>query len=80
MVVREKEYRKLDVGKVVDNMTRGSYIPIDSLKSSDDYSSLVHNIGTGTYIRIRPIWHTWLVKVMICRVGNIRVKRGRGDV
>ena len=25
----------------VDNMTRGNYIPIDSVKSSDDYSSLV---------------------------------------
>ena len=28
-------------------------------------------------IRRRSIWHTRLVKVMICRVGNIR-KRGRG--
>ena len=50
MVVREKEYMKLDVGKVVDNMTRGSCIPIDSVKSSDDYSSLVHSIGTGACI------------------------------
>ena len=46
MVVREKEYRKLDIGKVVDNMTQESCIPIDSVKSSDDYSSLVHSIGT----------------------------------
>ena len=38
---------KLDVGRVVDNMTRGSCIPIDSVKSSDDYSSHVHSIGTG---------------------------------
>jgi len=38
---------KLDVGKVVDNMTRGSCIPIDSVKSSDDYSSHVHCIRTG---------------------------------
>ena len=30
-------------------------------------------------IRIRPIRHTRLVKVMICRVGNIR-KRGRGVI
>ena len=30
-------------------------------------------------IRIRPIWHTRLVKVMICRVGNIR-KRGWGVI
>jgi len=26
-------------------MTQGSCIPIDSVKSLDDYSSLVHNIG-----------------------------------
>ena len=50
MVVQEKEYMKLDVGKVVDNMTKGSCIPIDSVKSSDDYSSLVHSIGTGACI------------------------------
>ena len=69
---------KLSVGKVVDNMTRWSYIPIGSVKSSDDYSSLVHSIGTGhVLIRIRPIRHTKLVKVIICLVGNIR-KRGRG--
>ena len=47
MVVQEKEYMKLDVGKVADNMTQGSCIPIDSVKSSDDYSSLVHSIRTG---------------------------------
>ena len=27
------------------------------------------------FIRIRPFWHTRLVKVMICQVGNIQ-KRG----
>ena len=47
MVVREKEYMKLNVGKVVDYMTRGSCIPTDSVKSGDDCSSLVHSIGTG---------------------------------
>ena len=41
---------KLDVGRVVDNMTRGSCIPIDSVKSSDDYSSIVHSIRTGACI------------------------------
>ena len=40
----------LDVGKVVDNMTRGSCIHIDSVKSSDDYSILVHSIGTRVSI------------------------------
>jgi len=38
---------KLDVGKMADNMTRKSCIPIDSVKSSDNYSSLVHSIRTG---------------------------------
>ena len=41
---------KLDVGKVVDNMTGGNCIPIDSMKSSDDYSSLIHSIGTEACI------------------------------
>ena len=41
---------KLDVGRVVDNMTRKNYIPIDSVKSSDDYSSLVHSIRIGACI------------------------------
>ena len=69
---------KLDVGRVVDNMTRGSYIPIDSVKSSDNYSNLVHSIGTGACIDSDKTNPTHLVvKVMICRVGNIR-KRGRG--
>ena len=31
-------------------MTWGSYIPTDSVKSDDDCSSLVHNIGTEAYI------------------------------
>ena len=75
MAVREKEYMKLDVGKVVDHMTQGSYIPTDSVKSGDDCSSLVHSIGTGyIFIRIRPIWNIRLVKVMICLVGNIRIR------
>ena len=78
MVVRGKEYMKLDVGKVVDHNTRVSCIPIDSVKSGDDYSSLVHSIGTAAVlIRIRPILHTRLVEVMICLIANIR-KRGRG--
>jgi len=50
MVVREKEYMKLDVCRVVDNMTRGSCIPIDSVRSSDDHSSLVYSIRTGACI------------------------------
>jgi len=50
MVVRGKEYMKLDVGKVVDHNTQGSCIPTDSVKSGDDYFSLVHSIRTGAYI------------------------------
>jgi len=41
---------KLDVGKVGDHMTRESCIPTDSVKSNDDYSSLIHSIRTGAYI------------------------------
>ena len=41
---------KLDVNKVVNNKTRGSCIPIDSMNNSVDYSSLVHCIGTGAHI------------------------------
>ena len=50
MLAQEKEYKKLGGGKVVDNMTQGSCILIGSVKSSDDYSSLVHSIGTGACI------------------------------
>jgi len=41
---------KLDVGKVIDYMTQGSCIPIYSVKSTDDYSSIVHSIRTGACI------------------------------
>ena len=41
---------KLNVGKVVNNMTRENCIPIDSVKSSDDYFSFVNSIRTGTCI------------------------------
>jgi len=44
MVVLDKEYMKLNGGKIVDIMTRGSYILIDSVKSRDDYYNFVHNI------------------------------------
>jgi len=51
LVVRKKEYVNLNFGKIIDNMTRGSCIPTDSVKSGDDdYSSLVHNIGIRTYV------------------------------
>ena len=41
---------------------------------------LVYSIVTGDIlIRIRPIKYIRLVRVMICRVGNIR-KRGRGVI
>ena len=71
-VVPDKKYMKLNVGNMVDHMTRGSCIPTECVKSGDDCSNLVYNIETEhILIRIRPIWHTWLVKVMICRVSNI---------
>ena len=31
-------------------MTRESCIPTDSVKSDNDYSNIVHSIGTGAYI------------------------------
>ena len=51
MVVQEKEYMKLDVGKVIDHMTRESYVPTDSVKSGD-YFSFVHSIGIGAHIEL----------------------------
>ena len=41
---------KLDVGKVFDYMTWETCIPIDSVKSGDDYSSLVHSTEIGAFI------------------------------
>ena len=35
---------------IVDNMTQGSYIPTDSVKSSDNCSSLIHNIEIEAYV------------------------------
>jgi len=40
----------LTVDKVVDHMTRMSCIPIDLVKSRDDYSDFVHNIGIATCV------------------------------
>jgi len=49
-VVPKKKYMELNVGKLVDHMARGNCIPTDSVKSGNDYSNLVHNIGVGTYV------------------------------
>ena len=49
LMVIQKEYMKLDVGKMVDHMTRDSCVSTDSVKSSH-YSSLVHSIWTGAHI------------------------------
>ena len=63
---------------VVDHMTRGNCIPIDSVKSIDIVSVFFIILGVEhVLIRIRSIRHTWLVKIMIYRVGKIR-KSGRG--
>ena len=61
MVIREKEYMKLDVGKVVDHMTRESCIPTDSVKSGDDYSILIHNTRIRAYIDSHKTNLTYLV-------------------
>ena len=52
---------KLDAGKVVDYMTRESCIPTDSVKSGDDYSSLVHSFESRAYIDQDKINLTYLV-------------------
>ena len=52
---------KLDVGKVVNCMTRVSYIPTDSVKSGDDCSSPVHNIRTEAYIDSDKINQAYLI-------------------
>ena len=44
------EYTKLNIGQVIDSMTRESYIPTDLVKSDDDYSNLVHNTRIEAYI------------------------------
>ena len=62
-------YMKLNVGKVVDHMTRGSCILTDSVKSEDDDSSLVHYIGIRDYIesdKTNPDIHDWL---KLCNAG-----------
>ena len=72
---------KVDVGKVVNYMTRESCILTDSVKSGDDCSSLVHNIGTVTYINSdKANRQTWLVRVIKYQVGNIQDKRCRDEV
>jgi len=40
---------KLNVGQVVNSMTRGSCILTDSVKSGDDHPNLIHNTGVGAY-------------------------------
>ena len=41
---------KLFVSKLVNSKTRGSCIPTDLVKSSDDCPILVHDTGIGAYI------------------------------
>jgi len=55
------EYMNLFVGKVIDSKTRGSCIPTDSVKSSDDCPIHVHNTGTGAYIDSDKISLAYLV-------------------
>ena len=51
------------------------------MKGRDDYPTLIHNTGIGAYIdsdKANP--DIWLVKVMKCRVGNLRIERGWGEI
>jgi len=49
------------VGKVADNMARGHCIPIDSVKSRDDYSNSVHEIEIWVYVDSDKTNMTYLV-------------------
>jgi len=81
LVDLDKQYMKVYVGKMVDHMIWGSCIPTHFVKSGDDCSSLVHNIGTGAYINSdKANRHTWLVRVIKYQVGNIQDKRCRDEV
>ena len=40
---------KLNVGQVVDSMTRGSCIPIDLVKSCDNHPNIFPNTRVGAY-------------------------------
>ena len=40
------------VGKVIDNMSRGCYIPIGLVRSRNDYSNFVHEIEVGAYVNL----------------------------
>ena len=44
------DYMKLFVGKIVDSKTQESCIFTDSVKSGDDYPTLIYNTGIGAYI------------------------------
>ena len=61
MSLTEKEYMKMIIGKVVDNMTQGHCIPTDSVKSGDNHSNLVHNTGAGIYTDSDKANTTYLV-------------------
>ena len=55
------------VRKVVHNLARERCIPIDSVKSRDDYLNFVHTLEIGAYIdsdKTNPAY--LLVKVMLC--------------
>jgi len=50
------------------------------VKSGDDHPDLGYTTGVGAYTDSDKTNSAWLVKVMKCRVGNIRIKRGRCKV
>jgi len=59
MIVQEKEYMKLDVGKMVDNMLEGVVSPLTLWKVVMIIPVLFMVLKLEhVLIRIRPIWHT----------------------
>ena len=62
-------------------MTWESGIPTDSVKSGDDHPNLIHNVGVGACTDSDKTNLVYLVvKIIKCRVGNIRIKRDRCEV
>ena len=52
---------KLNVEKVVDNITWGKCIPTDSMKSGDNCSNLVYNTRVREYVESNKINPAYLV-------------------
>ena len=89
LVEQEKEYMKQNRGmnimkivdKVVENLTRGRWIPMTLWRVAIILKILV--IGLGVWVilsQIISIWLIWLVHVVYSRVGVIWVKWDQSEI